>query len=255
MSVQSTAQVSFGLAAEPPVSPPPAEDGPELRAAPTPAEVPAPLRPPLEAQLVQAGKLSMGQLAQAHRDRLENGGSVLDIVVERGWVSAEEVAALRAERGVDTPAATPVVQPAAAPVVAAAAQATPAFQAASEGTTEIEQAQSAGPAQSAEPAGGAGSAEGVPPVPEAQPSATLQHSRTTPDTAKSGAQRFTVAIRLTNGELIAAGQADGRDMAEALGQAVVADLATVQGDAWPYFDGRYLRPDTIVSVDLVAEDS
>ena len=68
--------------------------------APIPVEAPegpAPLRPPPEAELVEAGRLSMGQLAQAHRDRLETGKQVLDIIVERGWVSAQEVAEIKAE--------------------------------------------------------------------------------------------------------------------------------------------------------------
>ncbi|TMM34117.1 MAG: hypothetical protein E6F93_03760 [Actinobacteria bacterium] len=46
----------------------------------------------------------MGQLAQAHRDRLETGKQVLDIIVDRGWISAEEVAELRAAYGIETPA-------------------------------------------------------------------------------------------------------------------------------------------------------
>ena len=79
---QSPATVPLGLPAGPPVSPP-AKEGAELRAAPAPAPVPdppRPLRPPPETHLVEAGKLSMGQLAQAHRDRLETGMQVLDII-------------------------------------------------------------------------------------------------------------------------------------------------------------------------------
>src|SRR3954469_16330962 len=64
--------------------------------------------PPVEARLVQAGKLSMGQLAQAHRDRLETGKPVLDIIVERGWVTAEEVAELRAAHGIEAPLIAPM---------------------------------------------------------------------------------------------------------------------------------------------------
>ena len=67
-----------------------------------------PLRPPPEAELVEAGKLTMGQLAQAHRDRLETGKPVLDIIVERGWVPAEVVAVLREAHGIEPPA--PAVQ-------------------------------------------------------------------------------------------------------------------------------------------------
>src|SRR3954447_7181977 len=72
-------------------------------------EGPAPLRAPPEAGLVRAGRLSMGQLAQAHRDRLETGKQVLDIIVERDWVSAEEVSALRAAHGIEALPA-PLVQ-------------------------------------------------------------------------------------------------------------------------------------------------
>src|SRR3954464_8518764 len=80
--------------------------------APIPVEAPegpAPLRPPPEAELVQAGRLSMGQLAQAHRDRLETGKQVLDIIVERGWGTAEEVAELRAAHGIEAPAVVQAV--------------------------------------------------------------------------------------------------------------------------------------------------
>jgi hypothetical protein len=153
----------------------------------------APLRPPPEAELVQAGKLSMGQLAQAHRDRLETGRQVLDIIVERGWVSAEEVAELRAAYGIEAPAPPPV-------------------QAAPEPPPET---------------------EAPPPAAEA---------------------RYTIAIRLTSGDLITAGETEGSDKAAALGHAVVADLTKEDGE-WPFFGGRYINPETIVSVDLLPEDS
>jgi len=150
-----------------------------------------PVRPPLEAALVQQGKLSMGQLAQAHRDRLEKGGSVLDIVVERGWVSADEVAALRAEHGIEAPAPPPPPAP----------------------------------------------------VPEA-PAPTPAPAPAPP------AAGYRVAIRLTNDELIVAGVVDDSEKAEALALAVVEDV-TAGGESWPRFQGRYLRPDTIVSVDII----
>lgn len=152
------------------------------------------MRPPPEAELVEAGKLTMGQLAQAHRDRLETGKQVLDIIVERGWVSAEEVAELRAAYGIETPAA-PVVQAAPDP----------------------------------------------PPETEALPPAAT-------------VERYKIAIRLTTGDLIVAGETDGVDKAEALGHAVVADLTQENGE-WPLFGGRFINPVTIVSVDLLPQDS
>src|SRR3954451_11775050 len=157
--------------------------------APIPLEAPsgqAVLRPPPEAELVEAGRLSMGQLAQAHRDRLETGKQVLDIIVERGWVPAEEIAELRAAHGI------------------------------------------------------------APPAP-------VQPRAKSPDNEESGpppaARAFEIAIRLTNGDLVTAGETDDADKAIALGHAVVADLLEV--DQWPFFGGRYITPDPIVSVDLL----
>jgi hypothetical protein len=157
------------------------------------------LRPPPEADFVQAGKLSMGQLAQAHRDRLETGKPVLDIIVERGWVTAEEVAELRAAHGIEAP---PVVQAVPEPVQAA---------------------------------------------PEPPPETEV------PPPAASTAP-YKIAIRLTNGDLITAGETEGADKAAALGQAVVADLTQDNGE-WPFFDSRFINPETIISVDLLPVDS
>lgn len=140
----------------------------------------------------------MGQLAQAHRDRLETGKPVLDVIVERGWVSAEEVAELRAAHGIEAPPPAPV--------------------------------------QSA---------------PEPEPTAELESE---PVPAATAEARYTIAIRLSTGELIEAGETEGSDKAAALGLAVVADL-TKDGSDWPFFGGRYLNPETIVSVDLLPADS
>jgi cytochrome oxidase assembly protein ShyY1 len=150
------------------------------------------LRPPPEAELVAAGKLTMGQLAQAHRDRLETGRPVLDIVVERGWVPSEDVAALREAHGIEAPA--------------------PAIQA----------------------------------VPEPEP----EEEAPAPAAAQ---ERYKIAIRLNNGDLITAGETDGADKAVALGHAVVAELTQENGE-WPFFGGRFINPETIVSVDLLPED-
>jgi hypothetical protein len=168
-----------------------------LREAPAPDQ-PAALRPPPEADLVEAGKLSMGQLAQAHRDRLETGKPVLDVIVERGWVSAEEVAELRAAHGMEIPPPAP-----------------------------LESAPEPAPEPEPEPA----------PDPEPPALAAL-------------GDKYTIGIRLTTGELIQAGETEGSEKAAALGLAVVADLTKDDGD-WPFFGGRYLNPETIVSVDLL----
>jgi len=221
MTLQSSAHVSVGLADEPPVSPP-SEEKPPVHAIPMPAAV-GPLRPPLEAELVQAGKLSMGQLAQAHRDRLETGKQILDIIVERGRVSAHEVAVLRAENGVEAPAEQP-------------------------STSEPE------PATEPEPELAPAAVTISPPAPtEVAPVATEPVSTPTPTAAAPAAaeKRFIIAIRLISGELIEAGETDDEDKAAALGHAVIADVAEAGGDEWPFFAGRYIRPEAIVSIDLL----
>src|SRR5919201_787293 len=86
-----------GLFAEPPLSPTPLASAVE----------PAPERRtdlPLEAQLVRMGLLTLEQLAEANRTRLENGGTVADIVVANGWVTPEQIAVLNAESAAPEPA-------------------------------------------------------------------------------------------------------------------------------------------------------
>jgi hypothetical protein len=68
----------------------------------------------------------------------------------------------------------------------------------------------------------------------------------------AAALRYTIAIRLTSGDLITAGETEGSDKAAALGQAVVADVTSDDGE-WPFFGGRYINPETIISVDLLPE--
>jgi hypothetical protein len=216
----------------------------ELHAAPAPV---APLRPPLEAELVQQGKLSMGQLAQAHRDRLEKGGAVLDIVVERGWVSADDVAALRAQRGVPAASAQPGGQPSpeaggtGAPVV----RAVPPPEAVSAPEVVSEPEAVPGPEAVLEPK------PDVEPVrePDAAPDPPA------PERQQPVATPHRIAIRLTNGELVAVGEADDEERAQAIGLAVISELAGSTSDQWPFFNGRYLRPETIVSVDIVAVET
>ena len=74
-----------------------------------------------------------------------------------------------------------------------------------------------------------------------------------PEAPPRAATSVSVAIRLTNGDLITAGQADDADKASALALAVVADLTNGTGE-WPFFGGRYINPETIVSVDLIAQE-
>src|SRR5919201_2057925 len=136
-----------GLFAEPPLSPTPLASAVEPPAAPAPTPAPAPLAAaplapapvapigrvepaperrtdlPLEAQLVRMGLLTLEQLAEANRTRLESGGTVADIVVANGWVTREQIAVLNGESPAPGPA--PVAE-APAPVAEAPAPITEA---------------------------------------------------------------------------------------------------------------------------------
>jgi hypothetical protein len=60
-----------------------------------------------------------------------------------------------------------------------------------------------------------------------------------------------VFLRLSNGERVEAGSFDDVGAAKARAEEVVREVA--QGlDVWPFFGGRYIRPEAIVSVDVDA---
>jgi hypothetical protein len=72
----------------------------------------------------------------------------------------------------------------------------------------------------------------------------------TPPLAPAAAAAFRVSIRLTSGEKLTV--ADCADIGEAKGyaKALTKQLGAADGDDWPFVNGRFLKPDTIVSVDV-----
>jgi hypothetical protein len=73
------------------------------------------------------------------------------------------------------------------------------------------------------------------------------------EAAPSDGKSFHVAIRLMNSEAVSVGTYASAADAEAEAAAVVKRLASTGPAEWPSFRGRFLRPDAIVSVDVVAE--
>jgi hypothetical protein len=62
---------------------------------------------------------------------------------------------------------------------------------------------------------------------------------------------FRVFARLSNGERIEVGTHAGEESAKAEATALMRFLKADGGD-WPFLDGRFVRPEAIVSVDVVA---
>jgi hypothetical protein len=71
-----------------------------------------------------------------------------------------------------------------------------------------------------------------------------------PAPAPAAEAAFRVSIRLTSGEKLTV--ADCADIGEAKGyaKALTKQLGATDSDDWPFVNGRFLKPDTIVSVDV-----
>jgi MshEN domain len=71
-----------------------------------------------------------------------------------------------------------------------------------------------------------------------------------PPAPPAAATGYRVSIRLTSGEKLTV--ADCEDIGEAKGyaKALTKQLGATESDDWPFVNGRFLKPDTIVSVDL-----
>jgi hypothetical protein len=68
-----------------------------------------------------------------------------------------------------------------------------------------------------------------------------------------GSATFRVVIRLSNNDRVDAAVVGNPRAAKAQAQALIRYIAGKDGSDWPYVAGRFLRPDAIVSVDLVEQ--
>ena len=89
--------------------------------------------------------------------------------------------------------------------------------------------------------------------PDAAPVADPVPAETAPEEPAPAALNgsgFTVSVRLTSGERLTV--SDCADMGEAKGyaKALTKQLGTTDPDDWPFVNGRFLKPDTIISVDI-----
>jgi hypothetical protein len=70
------------------------------------------------------------------------------------------------------------------------------------------------------------------------------------DQGAGAALAYEVSLRLTDGERVPVGSFDDPQKAREYARDVVLHLSA-ESESWPFFSGRFLRPDTIVSVDIV----
>jgi hypothetical protein len=62
---------------------------------------------------------------------------------------------------------------------------------------------------------------------------------------------YRLSVRLTNGERVEAGAYGDLEAAKQQAKALMAQFAAADGGDWPFVNGRFLKPDTIVSVDIL----
>jgi hypothetical protein len=61
---------------------------------------------------------------------------------------------------------------------------------------------------------------------------------------------YRVSIRFTSGERMTVAECADAGEAKGYAKALTKQLGATDSDDWPFVNGRFLRPDTIVSVDV-----
>jgi hypothetical protein len=112
---------------------------------------------------------------------------------------------------------------------------------------------SSGPAFTPEPAAEPAPEPPEEPAVEPEPVATAPAPAPAPPSAtRPTGQRVKVFVRLTSGDRVDAGTFDSLDGAKERGAEIARTLAG-EAPEWPFVAGRFLRPGTIVSVDVEPE--
>jgi len=218
--------------------------------------------------------ITPAQLADAMKEEAVSGKSVATIVVEKGWVTAEAMAQIAPSEA--APAAEPAAAPAPAPVVEPPAVETPVLEAPApapepapvvvpepvaavmpEPVVEQPFTQPEVPVAAAPPAPFASEPgpepesliEALAPVVEPPPVMEPAPVAVEPEPV-SAPLVFQVLAHLTNGERVEISRAS--DVDEAKAAATAAMHALRDGGDWPLLSGRYVRPESIISIDIVA---
>jgi hypothetical protein len=200
---------------------------------------------PLQALLVRSGALTIEQLSEALRVNVATGRNVEEIAIERGWVTAEQVAQLVAAKQAVAP--EPVAEvPAPAPVAPAPepmpVQPVPV------------QPLPVQPVEAVQPVASAPEPTAQYAAPAPAPAPVPAHEATvvpTPDEQPSDAEKSVgVFLNLTDGQRVWVGRFASEADAEQRAQEVIQAFVRPEPGVWPRFGGRFVRPEAVVSVEL-----
>jgi hypothetical protein len=216
-----------GLMNEPPLSPGPAPE--------TPAASPA---MSLEAQVVRLGLMTTAEVATTMQEQAETGRPFAELAVENGRIDPEDLARLTAAE------AAPVAPAPAAPVQLTTVPPAPApVPAEPELAPAVPLLRQPEPNPEPEPQVVAAAEQEQVVKITLEPEAPVATAPKSPTAAKAS-----VFVRLTSGERISAGQFETVEAAERRARELMIAVDTPGN--WPRVDGRYIKPDTVVSIDV-----
>ena len=244
---------------------------------------------PVESLLLRFRMITPAQLADAMKEEAVSGNSVASIVVEKGWVTAEAMAQIVPSPVEPAPAPPPAAAPEPEPVPvpaepALAAAPAPVFE---PPAVEAPVLEAPAPPVAPEPVAPV-MPEPVVPQPVAQPEPVVAEAPPAPIVVEpdpepvqerpapvaapmpapvpapapvftpepepaAASQRevvFQVLACLSNGERVEVVRVQDADEAKA---AATDAMRRVKADGdWPCFSGRFIRPETVVSIDIAA---
>ena len=210
---------------------------------------------PLQALLVRAGHITLDQLADALRENVATGRAVEDIALSRGWLSAQQLDALRtAKQGYAPAAPAPVEQPPAPAPVAEAPPAPAPAPVAPPPPPPAPVYEAPPVAQAPPPAPAPAPIAPVAPVaPVAEAPAPIVEAP--PVRATNGADTSVgVFLNLEDGARIWAGRFDSLEDAERHAQNLTESLVRPEPGVWPRFGDQLVRPDAVVSIEVAPRE-
>jgi hypothetical protein len=144
----------------------------------------------------------------------------------------------------------PVVEAAPEPVVEAAPE--PAMETAPELPAPAFEAPAPAPEPEPQPEVAPLATEPVAPqsLPQSNGQVPEDFEDDTPPPAAAPGAAYRVSIRLTSGERMTVAECEDVGEAKGYAKALTKQLGATDSDDWPFVNGRFLKPDTIVSVDV-----
>jgi hypothetical protein len=223
-------------------------------------------RPSLETLMFKAGLIDADQLGALVRAAGVAQRPVAALAIERSLVTPKAIETLLAQAGEAEGQAAPEPAPEPEPVPLAPAELVPTVpapvpfvpqpvQVVAAAAPAVEPAPEPEPRTETEPhialaAETAPAAVVADPVPlHAVPAEPVDAEPVEAPQPAPAAAAFEVLVRLTTGESVRAGAVDSRDAAEQLARSTARRFA--DATEWPMLGGRFVRPDVVVSVDVV----